>query len=56
MSSLSDRRFLAFCFLSALLGVPTAIYLFPNEGIMVLVVPIVILSISMFVDGYANST
>lgn len=56
MSTLTDRRFLLFCTISAFIGVPAAVWQFPNDGIMMLIVPIVILIILMFADGYATST
>ncbi|WP_154658244.1 hypothetical protein [Natronorubrum tibetense] len=55
MSTLTDRRFLVFCAISAFIGVPAAVWQFPNDGIMMLIVPIVILTILMFADGYATS-
>ena len=56
MSTLTDRRLLAFCGISALVGVPAAVLVFPDDGAMILVVPIVVLAVLMFVDGYARST
>jgi hypothetical protein len=55
VSTLTDRRFLALCAISAFTGVLSAIWLFPNNGLMVYVLPIVILGVLMFADGYMNS-
>ncbi|MFP8888294.1 hypothetical protein ACLI4U_00785 [Natrialbaceae archaeon A-CW2] len=55
MSTPTDRRLLALCGISAFVGVPTGIWIFPNRGIMILVVPIIVLSVLMFVDGFLTS-
>ncbi len=55
VSTPTDRRLLALCGISAFVGVPTGIWIFPNRGIMILVVPIIVLSVLMFVDGFLTS-
>jgi len=52
MDTPSERRLLGYCHLAAVIGVSASVVLFPNDGIMVLMVPIVILSVAMFADGY----
>ena len=55
MTTLTDRRFLVLCAISAVTGVLSAIWLFPNRGLMVYVLPIVVLAGLMFADGYVTS-
>ncbi len=55
MATLTDRRFLVLCTISAVVGVLSAIWLFPNRGLMVYVLPIVVLIVLMFADGYVTS-
>ena len=50
----SERRLLGYCLLAAVIGVPASVVRFPNDGITLLVIPVVILSIAMFADGYSS--
>lgn len=56
MTILSDRRFLVLCVISAVVGVLSAIWLFPDRGLLVYVLPFVILAALMFADGYVASS
>ena len=55
MTALTERRFLVFCAISAFVGVLSAIWLFPTRGLMVYILPLVILAVLMFADGYVTS-
>lgn len=56
MTTFTDRRFLVFCAISAFTGVLSAIWLFPNRGLMMYVLPVVILAVLMFADGYVTTS
>ncbi|WP_267162713.1 hypothetical protein [Halovenus salina] len=55
MTKLADRQFLGYCVLSATLGFLAAIWIFPNRGVMMYLLPVVILAVLMFADGYFSS-
>jgi len=56
MQTLTDRRFLVFCAVSALVGVLSAIWLFPTRGLMVYALPLVVLTVLLFADGYMTAS
>lgn len=55
METSSDRRLLAYCLLAATVGIPASVWLFPRQEITILLIPVLVLAVAMFLDGYVSS-